>query len=199
MKKTKDPTLKEFIDSLNHVKELNVDSRFKILFLQLYAEHYVNEILLNLVDKESIGKEIIEEISFPKKLKILKKIKVLNDQTEDVLTILSGLRNLAVHKLVISDKEINNKLKERKLGFNYIIDKMGEKFINIDLEQMYKDKKLTEFSQLEVSSVLVIGILYSKLKMINKEEVDYYISPELEEGKPFVILKLHQKVEEEKD
>ena len=178
-----EPSLKELLNSLNLMTRDNVDHRWKILMLQLYSEHYVNEILMHMVDERFIGKEVREEISFPKKIKILERAKIIKQDVARVLSVLNDLRTTMVHKLVVDNKIIVAKLKERELGFNYEVNfnKDGKELTGINLKEMYEKINATEHAQFDVSTMLVIGVLYLRLKTIRKQEAEHILFPELEE------------------
>ena len=178
-----EPSLKELLEELNCI-EIMKDSRYKILILQLYSEHYVNELLMHMIDDRFIGKEVREQISFPKKLKILERAKIIGSEISDILFILNDLRSIAVHTLVVDEKLINQKLKQRKLWFDYKINfnKDGKDITGVNLKEMYDEVGATEYAQLNVSSMLSIGILYSRLKVIKKQEIDFILFPELEKN-----------------
>ena len=177
-----EPSLKELLNSLNIMTRDNVDHRWKILILQLYSEHYINEILMHMVNERSIGKEVKEEISFTKKIAILERVKIIKHDVTRVLSVLNDLRRTMVHSLVIDDKIIRDKLKSRELGFNYEVNfhKDGEEVTGINLKEMYKEASATEYAQFDVSAMLVVGVLYLRLQVIRKQEVKYILLPELE-------------------
>lgn len=178
-----EPSLKELLQSLNLMTKGNVDHRYKILILQLYSEHYVNEILMNLVNEKVIGKEVKEQIPFTKKITILERAKIIEHDIARVLDVLNNLRRTVVHNLVIDEKIINAQLKSRDLGFNYKVNfnRDGKDVSEVDLGEMYKKMGATEYAQFDVSTMLVIGILYLRLKSIRKEEAKFILFPELEE------------------
>ena len=178
-----EPSLKELLNSLNLMTRDNVDHRWKILILQLYSEHYVNEILMHMVDERFIGKEVKEEISFPKKIAILERAKIIKHDVASVLSVLNDLRRTMVHNLVVDDKIIREKLKSRELGFNYEVNfhKDRKELTGINLKEMYTKSNATKHAQLDVSAMLVIGVLYLRLQIIRKQEAKYILFPELEE------------------
>lgn len=178
-----EPSLKELLDSLNLMATGNVDHRYRILILQLYSEHYVNEILMHMVDERFIGKEVKEQISFPKKIGILERAKIIKHDVARVLSTLNDLRRTVVHNLVVDDEIIKTKLKSRELGFNYEVNfnKDGKELTGVNLKEMYTKANATKHAQFDVSAMLVIGVLYQRLRTIRKQEVEHILFPELEQ------------------
>lgn len=172
----KEPTLKGLIMDLNSLGSSN--SRFAILGLQLYAEHYANEIVMEQV-KDCAKSEMRKYLTFPQKLRILKRMKVIDEGKKRILEMLNSIRDTFVHELVISSDEINERLKFAQLGFNYswgigTKDKTSEVHL-IDLEKEYREKSISKYNQLIISSVILIGILYWNLMLLRGKNSDQFI------------------------
>jgi hypothetical protein len=176
----KEPTLKGLIDSINKVDSLRIP-RMSILNLQLYVEHYVNEIVATLVD-ESAKSEIRKSLSFPQKLRILRNKNIIDNVQLKILETLNKIRDMMVHELVINPDEIMKKMKYSKFYFTYgfsFVGKDGKKNTKIiDLKKMFK-KIPNKFSQLNISTILIIGILYNNLKIIKKQKPNQIINLEI--------------------
>jgi hypothetical protein len=191
----KEPTLKGLIDDLNQLNNLN-NYRFSILGLQLYSEHYVNELVLKEIN-ESAKKEVRTYLSFPQKLRILKKMKILNNETEKILQTLNSIRDTLAHELILSSKEINHKLKSVDLGFKHSWKtKENNKEIvkEINLKEIYKTKIKGKFQQLIISSIIIIAGLHHELLKQNKKQIKEFIEIILEKDKdnnfqPRIIVK----------
>lgn len=153
------------------------------LTLQLYAEHYVNEIVLEQV-KEPAKKEVRDSLSFPKKLTILEKMNVLNRETKEVLLTLNTIRELLLHNLMFTPAEFNSRLESAKLGFkyNWRLDGKAEPKTNreIDLVKIYEENKahVTKYDQLNISAAVVIGLLYYNLMKLRGKEPNEIIDVE---------------------
>lgn len=188
-----EPTLKDLIESIKKVDSLKIP-RMSILNLQLYVEHYVNEIVSTLVD-ESVKKEIRTSLSFPQKLRILKNKKIIDNVQLKILETLNKIRDIMVHELIIDPEEIMKRVKYSKFYFIYgysFIDKEGKKNTKIiDLKKMFK-KMTNKFFQLNISSMLIIGILYNNLKIIKKQKPNQIINLEIvkKEGKDYIQFKV---------
>ena len=176
----KEPTLKGLIGSINKVDSLRIP-RMSILNLQLYVEHYVNEIVATLVD-ESAKSEIRKSLSFPQKLRILRNKNLIDNVQLKILETLNKIRDMMVHELVINPDEIMKKMKYSKFYFTYgfsFVDKDRKKNTKIiDLKKMFK-KIPNKFSQLNISTILIIGILYNNLKIIKKQKPNQIINLEI--------------------
>jgi hypothetical protein len=173
----KEPSLEGLLIDLNSFGNMK-SNRFAILGLQLYAEHYVNEIVMEQM-KECVREEVRKHLSFPQKLRILKKMKVIDETKKRILEMLNSIRDTLVHELTFSSEDINDKLKFAKLGFNYSWTiRSGNEvrdFQVINLDKEYKDKIQNKYYQLIISSVLIIGILYHNLKVIRGEISNQFI------------------------
>lgn len=184
-----EPTLKDLIESIKKVDTLKMP-RMSILNLQLYVEHYVNEIVSTLVD-ESAKREIRTSLSFPQKLRILRNKKIIDNIQLKILETLNKIRDMMVHELIINPEEIMKKVKYSKFYFTYgfsFIAKDGKKNTKIiDLKKMFK-KLPNKFFQLNISSMIIIGILYNSLKMLKKEKPNQIINLDLisKEGKEYI-------------
>jgi hypothetical protein len=180
MEKSKEPSLKGLILDLNSLGSAS-NNRFAILGLQLYSEHYVNEIVMELV-KEPAKSEVRRYLTFPQKLRILKKMKVIDETKKRILEMLNSIRDTFVHELVISPEEVSTRLKFAQLGFNYSwsIKVEGEiKNVNvINLEKEYKEKIPNKYDQLIISSVIIIGLLYYNLMSLRGKPSDQFIDVE---------------------
>ncbi|MFA4960050.1 MAG: hypothetical protein WC548_00095 [Candidatus Pacearchaeota archaeon] len=177
MAESKEPTLKGLITDLNSLGN-TTNNRFAILGLQLYAEHYVNEIVMEQIN-EHAKSEVRKHLTFPQKLRILKKMKIIDENKKKVLEILNSVRDTYVHELVVSSNEINQKLKHAQLGFNYSwsikLNNEIKKLSLIDLEKEYKEKILNKYNQLIISSVIIIGILYHNLRLLRGKTSEQFI------------------------
>jgi hypothetical protein len=180
MEKSKEPSLKGLILDLNSLGSAS-NNRFAILGLQLYSEHYVNEIVMELV-KEPAKSEVRRYLTFPQKLRILKKMKVIDETKKRILEMLNSIRDTFVHELVISPEEISARLKFAQLGFNYSWSiKVEEEIKNvnvINLEKEYKEKIPNKYDQLIISSVIIIGLLYYNLMSLRGKPSDQFIDVE---------------------
>lgn len=191
----KEPSLESLINNFNYINNLKIP-RLTILNLQLYVEHYVNELISTEVSLNAID-EIKLYLSFPQKLRIIKKMKVIDDTQLKILELLNKIRDNLVHELVLDEEKIKKRIKSSKLDFVY-----GWSYINkeqkrigkiIDLKKIYK-RIDDNISQLFISVILIIGIIYNKLKEIRKQEINQFIDLNLiEKNKPQVqisVLKL---------
>jgi len=173
MKSTREPTLKHLIDDLNSINNMK-NNRFTILAMQLYAEHYVNQIVL-----ESIGEpaktEVKNHLSFPQKLRILENMKVLDKSTKRVLETLNTIRDSFVHELILTPEDIAKKLQAMNLGFSYQWKVDDKQTYSVDLEKVFLEKVKDKYNQLVISSIVVIGILYNQLKVIQKQKLDQFV------------------------
>jgi len=176
----KEPSLESLINNFNYINNLKIP-RLTILNLQLYVEHYVNELISTEVSLNAID-EIKLYLSFPQKLRIIKKMKVIDDTQLKILELLNKIRDNLVHELVLDEEKIKKRIKSSKLDFVY-----GWSYINkeqkrigkiIDLKKIYK-KIDDNISQLFISVILIIGIIYNKLKEIKKQEINQFIDLKL--------------------
>lgn len=177
----KEPDLKSLIANFVNIGKLNIP-RINILNLQLYAEHYVNEIIsteIGIPAKEEVKKYI----SFPQKLRILKKMNIIDEKQLKILEMLNKIRDDFVHELVIEQDIIDKKLKYTTFDFVY-----GWSYINsnneninkiIDLKRIYKNVK-NNFHKLEISTILIISILYNKYMTIKKKSVKQFVDIEMD-------------------
>lgn len=182
-----EPTLANFVKELTYLiaqRPLTLQTVRNItLTLQLYAEHYVNEIVLEQV-KDSAKEEVKKNLTFPQKLRILNNLKCLNEDTERVLQTLSSIRNLLTHNLMVSVKDFNSMLDGKRLGFqyNWIIAGKAEPKMNkkIDLDNIYKKyrENISNYDRLNVSSAVVIGLLHYNLMKLRGKESDEIIDVE---------------------
>ncbi len=184
MANLKEPTLTNLINSFNTINKLKIP-RMSILNLQLYAEHYVNEIVGFEVGNNAKN-EIRTYLSFPQKLRILKKMKILDEKQIKILELLNKIRDEMVHELILNSESISKKLKYAKFDFVYgwtILNKNKQKVGKIiDLKKIYK-KIDDKFKQLFTSIILIIGILHNKLKLLEKEGVSEFIDINIIENK----------------
>ncbi len=173
---SKQPDLKDLIENFININKLKIP-RLNILNLQLYAEHYVNEIISTQV-KDSVKEELRKYITFPQKLRILKKMNVLDEKQIKILEVLNKIRDEIVHELIFDEESINNKLKYTKFDFVYgwgYVDSNGKNISKItDLKKIYKkiDNNLHKFF---ISSTLIIGILYNHFRKMKNENVNQFI------------------------
>jgi hypothetical protein len=179
----KEPSLESLINNFNYINNLKIP-RLTILNLQLYVEHYVNELISTEVSLNAID-EIKLYLSFPQKLRIIKKMKVIDDTQLKILELLNKIRDNLVHELVLDEEKIKKRIKSSKLDFVY-----GWSYINkeqkrigkiIDLKKIYK-KIDDNISQLFISVILIIGIIYNKLREIKKQEINQFIDLNLIEN-----------------
>ena len=66
-----EPSLENLINNFNYINNLKI-LRLTVLNLQLYAEHYVNELISTEVSLNAID-EVKLYLSFPQKLRIIKR------------------------------------------------------------------------------------------------------------------------------
>jgi methyl coenzyme M reductase alpha subunit len=182
MAKAKEPTLKGLIIDLNNLGN-SKNNKLAVLGLQLYAEHYVNEIVMEQM-KDCAREEVRKHLSFPQKLRIVKNLGIIDETMKRVLETLNSIRDGLVHELMFSSEEINEKLKFAKLGFDYswsikVRDKIKD-FHLLNLEKEYREKIPNKYNQLVISSVVIIGILYHNLRVIRGENSDQFIDVQFE-------------------
>ncbi len=185
-----EPSLESLINNFNYINNLKIP-RLTVLNLQLYAEHYVNELISTEVSLNAID-EVKLYLSFPQKLRIIKKMKIIDDTQLKILELLNKIRDSLVHELVLDEGKLKKRIKSSKLDFVY-----GWSYLNkeqkrvgkiIDLKKIYK-KIDDSISQLFVSVILIIGILYNKLKEIKKQEINQFIDIILiEKNKPQIQI-----------
>lgn len=160
----KEPTLTHLISDLNSIAQTK-NPRYQILILQLYAEHYVNEIVLEQV-KEPAKAEVKEYLTFPQKLRILKKMDIVSKEMERILLKLNVIRNLLAHSLIISPEEISKKLGEANFGFKYSLKMKNAKDEiiqrELDLYKIYKDHPGQNLNKLTISCAIIISIIYNR-------------------------------------
>ncbi len=178
-----EPTLTNLINNFNAIKKIKMP-RLTILNLQLYAEHYVNEII-DFEVGDNAREEIRTHLSFPQKLRILKKMKILEEKQIKILELLNRIRDEMVHELVVNPDKITAKLKYTKFDFIYgwsAINKNGGKIGKIiDLKKAYK-KVNDNFLKFFTSNILIIGILHNRLKIMKKLPVNEFIDLKFIEG-----------------
>ena len=102
-------------------------------------------------------------------------MKIIDDTQLKILELLNKIRDSLVHELILDEGKLKKRIKSSKLDFVY-----GWSYLNkeqkrvgkiIDLKKIYK-KIDDSISQLFVSVILIIGILYNKLKEIkNKKSI----------------------------
>ena len=197
--KNQEPTLTRLMNELDlAIKSGN--GRSIVLNLQLHSEHYVNEIVSELI-KNPAKEIIITSLVFPKKLEILKKIDILNDKTKNILLKLNEVRDFLVHNLIIDEKVVSNKLNGCNFGFNYsweFISESGKKkwLHSIDLSESYKNFP-DKFVQMQISVAVIIGILYHRLKKLRKEFPNQFITlnPRKEKQRRLMDIKVIEAVE----
>ncbi|NPE26905.1 hypothetical protein HNV12_02790 [Methanococcoides sp. SA1] len=176
------PSLKSLIDEVIPVIDTG-NARYIVLTLQLYVEHYVNEIISELIKKPAKN-IVISNLTFPKKLNILKKMKILNSRTKEILLKLNEVRNLLIHNLIINTKEIKNNISGQNFEFVYnwfIESNKGKKREEggINLKSVYQ-KIPDKFVQLEVSTIIIIGILHDRLWNTRGEPNNQFIKVSFE-------------------
>jgi hypothetical protein len=105
-------------------------------------------------------------------------MKVIDDTQLKILELLNKIRDNLVHELVLDEEKIKKRIKSSKLDFVY-----GWSYINkeqkrigkiIDLKKIYK-KIDDNISQLFISVILIIGIIYNKLREIKKQVINQFI------------------------
>lgn len=172
----KEPDLKDLLNNCVVISRLNIP-RLSILNLQLYVEHYVNEIVLTQIG-DAAKDEVKKYITFPQKLRVLKNMNIIDEKQVKILEVLNKIRDEIVHELVFEPETIEAKLKFTKFDFVYgwaYIDSKGEKVNKIiDLKNVFK-KIDNNFRRLSISTVLIIGILYNQCKNIKNEKVNQFI------------------------
>lgn len=185
----KEPDLKNLVNNFINIGKLNIP-RINILNLQLYTEHYVNEIISTEIGNP-VKEEVKKYISFPQKLRILKKMNVIDEKQLKILEMLNKIRDDFVHELVIEQEVIDKKLKYTTFDFVY-----GWSYINsnneninkiIDLKKIYKNVK-NNFHKLEISTILIISILYNKYMTMKKENVKQFVDIEVDSNSNIKLI-----------
>jgi hypothetical protein len=181
-----EPDLKELVNSFVIINRLNIP-RLNILNLQLYVEHYVNEIVATQIGTPA-QEEVKKYITFPQKLRILKNMKILDEKQLKILEILNKIRDEMVHELVLNPESIDTKLKFIKFDFVYgwaFTNKEGEVVKKIiELKKIFK-KIDNNLQKLSISTIIIIGLLYNAYKKMKNEEVSQFVD---------IIFDEHQKL-----
>lgn len=168
-------TLEDIIKNFNYINSLKIP-RLTILNLQLYVEHYVNELIKNEISDNAID-EVKLYLSFPQKLRIIKKMNIIDDTQIKILELLNKIRDNLVHELVLDEDKIKKRIKSSRLDFVYGWShiKKGKRIGKlIDLKKVYK-KTNNKISHLFVSVILIVGILYNKNKELNNQNITEFI------------------------
>jgi len=95
--------LKKLLKDLNSIKETN-EPRLEILIIQLYMEHFLNEII-NYKSGEFPDEIVKENLAIPVKTSIIKKWGIINEDHKKVIDALAKTRNDLIHNLVIDFKK----------------------------------------------------------------------------------------------
>ncbi len=143
--------LKKFLHDLNSIKQTK-EPRLEILIIQLYMEHFLNEIINYKTG--NLPSEIVKEnLSIPVKTKIIEKWELINKDHKKVIDALAKTRNDLVHNLIIDFKKVEKRLKS--VNFDFIRNEKGKRVKLLS--------RLKPYNRLKFSSMLIIGILYHKL------------------------------------
>ncbi len=160
--------LKKLLKDLNSIKETN-EPRLEILIIQLYMEHFLNEII-NYKSGEFPDEIVKENLAIPVKTSIIKKWGIINEDHKKVIDALAKTRNDLIHNLVIDFKKIEQRLKS--VNFDFIRNDKGKRVKLLS--------RLKPYSRLTFSSILIIGILYHKLLNLNERSCLQSFNLELE-------------------
>ncbi|MDO8623251.1 MAG: hypothetical protein Q7R52_03310 [archaeon] len=158
--------LEDLKNDLDRISKLN-DERIIILFLHLYAEHFVND-FIKINSGEIIEKEIRTGIGFPAKLRILKNLEIIDEDKEKILSIFNNLRDMVIHNLVVDNNKIklildNFKKKGAKV-FNFVLKE------NPEIKGLFKS--LSPFDKFKISMIWIIYEIWGKLQFIMKKDIE---------------------------
>ncbi len=162
--------LKKLLSDLNSIKTTK-EPRLEILIIQLYMEHFLNEII-NYKSGNLPHDTIRENLTIPTKTSIIKKWEIINEDHKKVIDTLAKTRNDLIHNLLIDFKKIEQRLKS----------------VNFDFIRNSKDKRvkllsrLKPYNRLTFSSILIIGILYHKLLNLKGKPCPQSLNLELEKN-----------------
>ena len=162
------------------------DTKEMILYLHLWIEHYVNEMVC-YYGKDEIHETLQENLTFDTKIRFLKKVSAIPQ--EDIcraLTSINQIRNFLSHKLLINPEMIWSKLNSLTFSFKLPYQINNEDFI--DLGKEYKKQNFNKLDKFRISAQLLVGILYTKLKIIKGEEFDQLFYPKFEKDVCHVLL-----------
>lgn len=154
-------TPQQLFDDINRIKKTG-DTRLLILFLHLYAEHFINKIAL---EKRVKGK--IRE-----KVKNLISQKIIDDDIYEIWDLLYDLRNRLVHDLRPDQKLLKRWIEDFKMPFRASRTDGADK---IFLENL---KQYSPWDRVQVYCIPAIINLFKKLKELRKEKLDYDIQIE---------------------
>lgn len=150
--------LRGLFASLNSIKKTN-DPRLEILIIQLYVEHFLNEIMK--IKSGILPEEVIKEnITIPVKTKTLQEWGIINSDHKKIIDALARTRNDLIHNLVVDFRKIERRLKS--VNFEFIRDK-NNKRIKIF-------SKLKPFHRLTSSSIFILAILYHKSSILKNKK-----------------------------
>lgn len=162
--------LKRFLHDLNSIKKSN-EPRLEILMIQLYMEHFLNEII-NYKSGELPENVIRENLSIPAKTSIVERWGIINNDHKKVIDVLAKTRNDLIHNLLINFKKIEQRLKS--VNFDFIRNDKGKRVKLLS--------RLKPYNRLTFSSILIIGILYHKLLNLRGETCLQSFNLELEKN-----------------
>ncbi len=157
------------------------DPRYKILILQLYVEHYVNELLCHF-SQEVLHKTIRTYLVFPKKLDFLVKQAIITEEHKSILICLNSIRDEFVHELEIKPSRINELLNSHSLEIHlkYNITTSNKHFNEeFNFKDIYKKYNTPKATQLDISVVCLLGYLDFQLNKLKGTEISEIIYPEL--------------------
>ncbi len=143
--------LKKLLDDLNSIKDTG-EPRLEILIIQLYMEHFLNEIIH--YKSGNLPDDIIKEnLAIPVKTGIIRKWGIINNDHKKVIDVLARTRNDLVHNLLVDFKKIEKRLKSA--NFDFIRNDKGKRVKLLS--------RLRPYNRLTFASIMIIGILYHKL------------------------------------
>ena len=159
--------LKSFIKDINYVGKIK-DTRYNILVLQLYVEHFMNEIIS--LKSGDFSKEVIRErLTIPIKSKMLLDWKIIGKEEKKIIDVLAKTRNDMVHNLVLDMEKLEKKLKST--NFEFIKDKNGKPL------KLFKN--LNPLGRLQSSSAIIISYLYQRLEILKGNKINQKVMLEI--------------------
>ncbi len=151
--------LKTLFKEINSTKK-NKEPRLEILIIQLYVEHFLNEIIT--LKSGNMPEQIIKEnLSIPIKTKIIETWGIINNDHKKIIDSLAKTRNDLIHNLIIDFEKIEKRLKS--VNFDFIRDKKGKRI------KIFA--KLKPYYRLTFSSIFILGLLYYKSMELKRETI----------------------------
>ncbi len=160
--------LKRFYTDFDYSSKIN-DERHRILTLQLYMEHFINE-LVKFKSGEFPEKVIQENLTIPVKCQILLDWGVITKEQRKIIEILAKTRNDMIHNLIIDTGKLERRLKTT--DFEFIKSDKGKKAKVFEY--------LAPYSQLISASAIIISILYAQLEKMRGNNVEQFIQLKIE-------------------